>query len=87
MQNLKISIFGKNYLISTDESSEDIVAAAQVVDDLMRKKGEYASLQSETQLAIIASLELATDLVKKRQQLEQLEVKIAALNRAVESSL
>jgi cell division protein ZapA (FtsZ GTPase activity inhibitor) len=83
---LKISIFGKNYSISTDESSENIVAAAKVVDDLMKSKSERASLQSDAQLAVIVALELATDLGKKKQQLEQWEVKVAALNRAVEAS-
>jgi len=85
-KNLKISIFGKNYLISTDEDSEDVVDAARVVDELMRSKAGSASLQSDGQLAIIIALELATDLAKKKRQLEQWEVRVAALNQAVEAS-
>ncbi len=85
-KNLKVSIFGKNYLISTDENSEHILEAAQVVDTLMKSKAERASLQAESQVAIIVALELATDLAKKVQQIKQWEAKIAELNQAVDVS-
>ncbi len=80
-KNLKISIFGKDYLISTDENSETIIAAAQVVDKLMRSKAEAAPLQVDGRLAIIVALELATDLAKKMQELKQWETKVEALNQ------
>lgn len=72
-------------MISTDENSESVVEAARVVDGLMRSKAGREPLQSEGQLAIVVALELATDLAKKRQQLEQWETKVAELNQAVEA--
>ena len=85
-KNLKISIFGKNYFISTDEDSEDVVEAARVVDNLMKDKSGHASLQGEGQLAVVVALELATELAKKRRLLELWEAKAAKLNRAIEAS-
>jgi cell division protein ZapA (FtsZ GTPase activity inhibitor) len=83
-KNLKISIFGKNYLVSTDENSEEVTEAARVVETLMKDKAERTPLRGEGQLAVIVALELATDLARKMQLLKQWEARVEALNRAVE---
>lgn len=85
-KNLKISIFGKSYLISTDESSEAVVEAANVVDSRMKSKAEGAVLRGEGQLAVVVALELAADLAKKELLLKQWESKIAALSQVVEAA-
>lgn len=86
-KNLKISIFGKNYTISTDENSEDVVEAARIVDSLMRDKaGQKVAQHDQGQLAITVALELATDLAKTKQQLARWETKIAQINQAVVAS-
>ena len=85
-KNLKISIFGKNYLISTDETSDAVVDAARVVDDLMKSKAEHMPLQGEGRLAVIVALELATDLAKKVQQLQQWETKVSVLNQTLDAT-
>lgn len=84
-KNLKISVFGKNYLISTDEESSNILEAARIVDDLMRDKAERAPVHGEGQLAVLVALEIATDLVKKQQELSHWEDKVVALTRAIEA--
>jgi cell division protein ZapA (FtsZ GTPase activity inhibitor) len=83
-KNLKISIFGKTYLISTDENSEVVMEAAGVIDRLMKTKSEHMPLQGEGRLAVIVALELATDLAKKMQEIKQWETKILELNQTLD---
>ncbi len=71
-------------MISTDENSDAIIEAAQVVDNLMRSKSENAPLQGDGRLAIIVALELATDLAKKTQELKQWENKVLALTQTLD---
>lgn len=83
-KNLKISIFGKNYLIATDENSDTVTEAAGVVDSLMKSKAEHMPLQSESRLAVIVALELAADLSKKAQELKQWEARVSALSQSLD---
>ena len=82
-KNLSVSIFGKKYLVSTDESSDVVAQAAAVVDNLMKNKAEHVSLHGDSRLAIIVALELAAEVTKKTQELKQCEDKIIALNKTL----
>jgi cell division protein ZapA (FtsZ GTPase activity inhibitor) len=83
-KNLSVSIFGKKYLISTDEGSDIVAQAADVVENLMKSKAEHIPLlQNDSRLAIIVALELAAEVAKKTQKLKQCEDKILALNKTL----
>jgi len=77
-KNLKISIFGKTYLVSTDEDDGCVLQAAQLVDDLMKNKAGKAPV-GEDKIAVIVALQLATDLTKKNKELEAYQAKIKRL--------
>ena len=86
-KNLKVSIFGKNYLVATDERDESVLAAAQLVDTAMKGKAEKAPLTNEGRLAIVTALELATELVKSQQAVRDLEEKIERLNQTLDMAI
>jgi cell division protein ZapA (FtsZ GTPase activity inhibitor) len=80
-KNLKISILGKSYLIATDEDDKSIYQAAELVDTLMRSKLAKmpTGSASEDKVALIVALQLASDLMKKTEELQSYENRIEQL--------
>jgi len=78
-KNLKVSILGKTYVIATDEDDAHITQAAELVHTLMKAKIEKSSTKKEEKIAIIVALQLATDLIKKQQELKRYEHKTSEL--------
>jgi cell division protein ZapA (FtsZ GTPase activity inhibitor) len=85
-KNLKITILGKQYCISTDEDSEDVIKAAQLVDNLMQMRVGNPAMSDE-KIAVIVALQLASELHQKARLLENLEQKTEELNDLLESEL
>jgi cell division protein ZapA (FtsZ GTPase activity inhibitor) len=83
-KNLKVSIFGKNYLVATDEPDAYVLSAAQLVDTAMKGKAEKAPLVNEGRLAMVTALEFATELVKSQQMVREMEEKIEHLNQTLD---
>ena len=80
-QKVKVSILGKSYLLSTDqENNEEIVQAAQMIDSLLRKAVEkMPSTSSDSTAAVLVSLQVASDLIKKERLLQSCEERIEKL--------
>ena len=78
-KNLKISIFGKTYLVLTDEDNGCVLQAAQLVDDLMKNNAGKMAPVGEDKIAVIVALQLATDLTKKNKELEAYRARIEQL--------
>jgi cell division protein ZapA (FtsZ GTPase activity inhibitor) len=85
-KNLKITILGKQYCISTDEDSEDVIKAAQLVDNLMQMRVGNPAMSDE-KIAVIVALQLASELHQKARLLENLEQKTEELKDLLESEL
>lgn len=89
-KTLKISILGKNYTVVTDERDTDVYAAASIVENLYQAKGIHGSAGQTQQIekfAVIATLQVAMDLVKARNLLEQYESACGGLVNVIEKSL
>lgn len=85
---LKVSILGKSYsVMTTHEDSVDIVKAANLVDNLMKTKVEKANGASEEKIAVTVALQLATDLIKKQQKLDDYENKTLQLASSIDDVL
>lgn len=85
---LKVSILGKSYsVMATHEDSADIVKAANLVDNLMKTKVEKANGASEEKIAVTVALQLATDLIKKQQKLDDYENKTLQLASSIDDVL
>lgn len=85
-KNLKVSILGKNYCVSTDENEADIINAAELIDQLMKSKIEKKSMPEEN-VALIVALQLATDLAKNQRVLQQHERETSQLIALLEQAL
>lgn len=78
-KSLKISIMGKQYNVAAGQNSENIVQAAQLVDQLMKSKSAQSALP-EDKVAVVVALQLAADLQQKTQLLECWQQKAQDLN-------
>ncbi|MFA6535569.1 MAG: cell division protein ZapA [Candidatus Babeliales bacterium] len=79
-KKLKISILGKSYLINTDETQEDVFAAAHLVDSMLKESATKGSVTDDNKMAVIVALQLATELNKALNKLNGFESKIEQLN-------
>lgn len=87
-KNLKVSILGKSYsVMATNEDCADIVKAADLVDNLMKMKVEKATGASEEKIAVTVALQLAADLIKKQQKLDDYENKTIQLASSIDDVL
>lgn len=60
-----LSIFNKEYTISTTEPEQDVRAAARLLDELLKEIGAALQANNESKVAVYAALKLAMDLIKK----------------------
>jgi len=85
--NLKISILGKPYMITTDEAQESVLAASELVDNMMREKIKNFPITNETKVAVVTALELATDLEKIKRLNNCFEDRVFKINELLEFAL
>ncbi len=62
VKKYKVSIFGETYTLVSDETDEQIIAAAHAVDILMREISEKSHLADPKRISILAALQLASQL-------------------------
>ena len=78
---------GKQYCIATDQdNNDDIIQAAQLVDQLMKNKAAQLTL-SEEKVAVVVALQLAADLQKKIRLLESWQQKAVGLSNLLSDEL
>jgi cell division protein ZapA (FtsZ GTPase activity inhibitor) len=86
-KSLKISILGKSYLINTDEAQEEVFAAANMVDRMLKEQMAKVSVSDEGKIAVVIALQLATDLSKALGKLTGLENKVEYLSNLIDNKL
>ena len=89
-KTLKISILGKNYTVVTDERDTDVYAAASIVENIYQTKGVQGAVGQAPlvdKVAVIATLQVAMDLVKARNLLKQYESTCSGLVSVIEKNL
>jgi cell division protein ZapA (FtsZ GTPase activity inhibitor) len=84
---LKLSIFNKEYVIMTDEKDEHIYSAARILDDMLRNIANNVNFTNEGKIAVLAALQLATDIVKQKEKKEASESKLSNLIDLLESNV
>lgn len=83
-KQLKISINGKQYSIATDEDDKDVYQAVELVGVLLKKNIEGASAIDESKTALVAALNLATELIKSKNTLCMYEQRVEQLVRLLD---
>ena len=68
IQNVRIEIFGKEYNIRGEADPQYIQRVAAYVDRKMREINEKLPLPSLSQVAILASLNIADELLRERDE-------------------
>lgn len=65
--SLKVSILGKQYSLVTDENEHVVARAGLLVDALMKNIASKTTLTTanEAKIAVLAALQIATDLTKQ----------------------
>lgn len=63
-----LSIFNKEYIISSDEAEQDVRNAARLVDTLLREVYQALKANNEGKIAVYAALKLALELTKKERE-------------------
>ncbi len=86
-KSLKISILGKSYLINTDEVQEEVFAAANLVDRMLKEHMSRVSVNDEGKIAVVVALQLATDLSKALTKLNGLENRVEYLGNLIDNKL
>ncbi len=70
-KDLKVSILGKSFSITTDENTEDILQAAELVNELIKEKLSKSPSSSENKIVLIIALQIAADLKKYVREFDQ----------------
>lgn len=76
---VKIRIYGQEYTIVGERSQDEIIKAAQYVDERMQFIGRNSNLGSTTSLAVLSAVNIADEIFSIRDELEQLRTLNARL--------
>lgn len=76
---VKIRIYGQEYTIVGERSQDEIIKAAQYVDERMQFIGRNLNLGSTTSLAVLSAVNIADEIFSIKEELEQLRTLNAQL--------
>jgi cell division protein ZapA len=86
---VKVTIYGSEYLIKGDAQTEQIVKIAKYVDQKMQEINKSGAIKSPLKVAILASLNIADEYFKARDdqksQIESYEAHIRKISDMVNS--
>ncbi len=82
-----VEIFGKVYTVRGDKDPDYVRKVAEYVDRKMREISQVTDTVSTSRIAILASLNIADELMTLLEDAEQLKSRLGELTRKVESSL
>ena len=76
---VKIRIYGQEYTIVGERSQDEIIRAAQYVDERMQFIGRNSNLGSTTSLAVLSAVNIADEIFSAEEELERLRTQNAQL--------
>ncbi len=83
----KIDIFGENYTLISDETEEHVKKSAQHIDLLMKEIASKMPIVNNQKTAVLAALQLASDLVYLKKVMETNEARESTLAEKIEKVL
>ena len=78
---VSVKIFGSDYILSGDSKREDILNIASYVDGKMQEISEKALGASQSQIAVLSSVNIADDFFKQKESITQLELENQRLTK------
>jgi cell division protein ZapA len=82
-----VEIFGKIYTVRGDKDPEYVRRVAEFVDRKMREISQVTDTVSTSRIAILASLNIADELIALLEDSEQLKIRMRELTSRIESTL
>jgi len=82
-----VEIFGKVYTVRGDKDPDYVRRVAEFVDRKMREISQVTETVSTSRIAILASLNIADELMTLLEESEELRSRIRKLNERIEISL
>ena len=82
-----VEIFGKVYTVRGEKDPEYVRRVAEFVDRKMREISQVTDTVSTSRIAILASLNIADELMTLLDESEELKIRMKELTRRVESML
>lgn len=82
-----VEIFGKVYTVRGDKDPEYVRRVAEFVDRKMREISQVTDTVSTSRIAILASLNIADELMTLLEESEELKVRMRKLTRQIEDTL
>lgn len=82
-----VEIFGKVYTVRGDKDPEYVRRVAEFVDRKMREISQVTETVSTSRIAILASLNIADELMTLLEESEQLKSRMRELKQRIESTL
>ena len=76
-QQVRVTIFGMEYTLKSEENPQFIVELANYLNEQMTEISERSSTNSALKIAILAALNITDDLFKERYEKDKLEKGIA----------
>jgi len=73
MARMVVRIFNREYALKTPRSEADLLKIAKIVDSSMREIAESTSVVSTERVAVLAALNIASELIKIKEEKERLE--------------
>jgi len=82
-----VEIFGQVYTVRGDKDPDYVRKVAEFVDRKMREISQVTETVSTSRIAILASLNIADELMTLLEEAEQLKARMRELTKKIESSL
>ena len=84
---LRVNIFGAEYVLKATENQEDIIKIAEYVDQKMKDIDRSQAINSNLKIAILAALNIAEELFQNQKYQERLLEQINHESKELNSSL
>ena len=82
-----VEIFGKVYTVRGDKDPEYVRRVAEFVDRKMREISQVTETVSTSRIAILASLNIADELISLLEESEQLKTRMNELTQRIDTTL
>jgi len=82
-----ISLFGESYTIVSDENEEHLLATSDRLDQMMKDVSRESGITDYRRVAVLAALQLASNVQKLEQQIEDYDSKGQQLVEHIEREM
>ncbi len=86
-KSYKVTIFGDQYTLVSDEAEQRIIQSASSVDTLMKEIAAASKISDQKKIAVLAALRLASKLHDLESEISQSETEKERLLKRVENEL